>query len=31
MKKPVLWTGCAHEANILFGESYGVDWIYPNN
>ena len=26
MKHGYVWDGDAHEANKLFGESYGVDW-----
>ena len=26
MKHGYTWDGDAHHANILFGESYGVDW-----
>lgn len=26
MKHGYKWDGDAHDANILFGESYGVDW-----
>ena len=26
IKNGYQWDGDAHEANVLFGESYGVDW-----
>ena len=26
MKNGYVWDGDAHEANQLFGESYGIDW-----
>jgi len=31
MKNTITWNGDAHEANVKFGESYGVDWVYPSN
>ena len=31
MKKQVKWTGDAALANKLFGDNYGVDWVYEDN